>query len=313
LETNLAKGRPVSASFTSSATNLQTTAPEFAVDGFTISGLPIQVGSYVARNTIWGTQGSPNAQDWLEVDLGSSRPVDTAKLYFYSNKTFGAQGNTYREPSAYTIQYHDGSGWADVPGQSRSPAAPAANYNRVDFPDVMTRRLRVLVTRTGNFGVGIKELQVFHSGSVTQVPGGVGGTVPATLSLTLGAPAQFGAFTPGMQRTYEASTTADVVSTAGDALLSVADPSASHTGHLVNGSFFLPSPLEARARNAANTGTAFNPVGSAASPLNLLAYDAPISNDAVTLQFRQSIGANDALRTGAYAKTLTFTLSTTSP
>ena len=119
------------------------------------------------------------------------------KLYFYSNKAFGAGGNTYREPSAYTVQYHDGSGWVDVPGQVRSPAAPAANYNRVDFPDVMTRRLRVLVTRTGTFGVGIKELQVFHTGSVTQVPGDVGGTVPATLALTLGPPAQFGAFTPG--------------------------------------------------------------------------------------------------------------------
>ena len=268
----------------------------------------MQVGSYVARNPIWGTQGSPNAQDWLEVDLGSVRPVDTVKLYFYSNKAFGAGGNTYREPSAYTVQYHDGSGWADVPGQVRSPAAPAANYNRVDFADVMTRRLRVLVTRTGTFGVGIKELQVFHSGSVTQVPGDVGGTVPATLALSLGPPAQFGAFTPGVAREYSASTTANVVSTAGDAVLSVADPSANHTGHLVNGSFFLPQPLRVRALNAANSGTAFNPV-----PINLLAYDGPISNDAVTLQFRQSIAANDALRTGTYSKTLTFTLSTTSP
>ena len=33
----------------------------------------------------------------------------------------------------------------------------------------------------------------------------------------------------------------------------------------------------------------------------------------VTLAFKQVIGANDALRTGTYAKTLTFTLSTTSP
>ena len=31
------------------------------------------------------------------------------------------------------------------------------------------------------------------------------------------------------------------------------------------------------------------------------------------LNFKQSIGANDALRTGTYAKTLTFTLSTTTP
>ena len=115
----------------------------------------------------------------------------------------------------------------------------------------------------------------------------VGGNVPATLSLTLGAPAQFGAFTPGVARTYKASTTANVISTAGDALLSVADPSSFATGHLVNGTFSLPQPLQARARNAANTGTAYNNVGSSASPLNLLSYSAPVSNDAVTLQFSQ--------------------------
>ena len=33
----------------------------------------------------------------------------------------------------------------------------------------------------------------------------VGGTVPATLSLTLGAPASFGAFTPGVAREYTAT------------------------------------------------------------------------------------------------------------
>ena len=33
----------------------------------------------------------------------------------------------------------------------------------------------------------------------------------------------------------------------------------------------------------------------------------------MTLNFRQTIAANDALRTGTYGKTLTFTLSTTTP
>jgi len=141
----------------------------------------------------------------------------------------------------------------------------------------------------------------------------VGGTVPATLSLTLGTPAQFGAFTPGVTKTYLASTSATVTSTAGDATLSVADPSSNATGHLVNGAFSLPQFLQARARNAANTGTAYNNVGSSASPLNLLTYSAPISNDAVTLEFSQLVNANDALRTGTYSKALTFTLSTTTP
>jgi hypothetical protein len=97
--------------------------------------------------------------------------------------------------------------------------------------------------------------------------GTVGGTVPATLSLTVGAPASFGPFTPGVTKTYEASTPATVTSTAGNATLSVADPSSFATGHLVNGTFSLPQPLQARARNASNTGTAYNNVGSL---LNLL-------------------------------------------
>jgi predicted acyl esterase len=143
--------------------------------------------------------------------------------------------------------------------------------------------------------------------------GTVGGTVPATLSLTLGTPASFGAFTPGIGKTYAAQTSANVISTAGDALLSVADPSSTATGHLVNGSFSLPEPLQARGTKAGTTGTAFNNVGSSASPLNLLTWNAPVSNDAVTLEFSQKINANDALRTGTYSKTLTFTLSTTTP
>ena len=58
----------------------------------------------------------------------------------------------------------------------------------------------------------------------TSTPGSAGGTVPATLSLSLGAPASFGAFTPGVAKTYTANTTANVISTAGDATLSVSDP-----------------------------------------------------------------------------------------
>ena len=61
----------------------------------------------------------------------------------------------------------------------------------------------------------------------------------------------------------------------------------------MNGTFSLPSPLEVAFSKAA--------------------WTAPVSNDPVTITFKQHIGATDALRTGAYSKTLTFTLSTTTP
>ena len=54
-------------------------------------------------------------------------------------------------------------------------------------------------------------------------------------------------------------------------------------------------------------------VGGSSSPTSLLTYSAPASNDAVSLTFSQAIGANEALRTGSYSKSLTFTLSTTTP
>ncbi len=135
--------------------------------------------------------------------------------------------------------------------------------------------------------------------------GGAGATVPATLSLALGTSGAFGAFTPGLAKDYDTSTTATIISTAGDAALSVADPVSATAGRLVNGAFSLAQPVQ-----AAVTG-ALAPVGG--TPLTLHSYTGPTSNDGLTIRFRQSIGANEPLRTGPYAKTFVFTLSTTTP
>jgi hypothetical protein len=147
----------------------------------------------------------------------------------------------------------------------------------------------------------------------TSGTGTVSGTVPATLALTLGTPAAFGPFTPGADRTYTATTTADVLSTAGDALLSVSDPSTTAPGHLVNGTFALPEALQASASSPGGHAGTPAAVGGAANPTPLETWAAPVSHDPVTIAFSQHIGATDPLRTGMYAKTLTFTLSTTTP
>jgi hypothetical protein len=148
----------------------------------------------------------------------------------------------------------------------------------------------------------------------TFATGTAAGSVPATLSLTLGTAASFGAFTPGVDRNYDAGMTANVISTAGDAALSVSDPSTSATGRLVNGAFSLPEPIQASSTGAGGIGAALAPLSSVAgSTLSLLTYAGPVSNGPVTIAFRQHIGGNQALRTGAYNKTLSFTLSTTTP
>jgi predicted dienelactone hydrolase len=126
----------------------------------------------------------------------------------------------------------------------------------------------------------------------------VGGTVPATLALTLGPAPSFGAFTPGVERTYTASGTATVTSSAGDAALTVSDPSPTASGRLVNGPYALVSPLLAGG----------NPL-----PAVVRTWSGPVANEASTIAFAQRIGATEPLRTGTYSKTLTFTLSTASP
>ena len=95
-------------------------------------------------------------------------------------------------------------------------------------------------------------------------------------------------------RTYTASTTATVISTAGDARAD-ASPTRARvaTGRLVNGAFALAQPLQ-------GLGV-------------VKTYAGPVSNDPVTVPFAQTIARTEPLRTGAYSKTLTFTLSTTSP
>ena len=62
---------------------------------------------------------------------------------------------------------------------------------------------------------------------------------------------------------------------------------------LSNGAYTLSEPLQIAFSKSSWTG--------------------PVANDPVTVNFKQHISATQGLRTGSYTKTLTFTLSTTSP
>ena len=101
---------------------------------------------------------------------------------------------------------------------------------------------------------------------------------------------------------------ATVTSTSEDAALSVIDPSSTATGRLANGAHALAAPLQVNA-----DGGAFAPLRTDNGPLALLSWNGPVSNRTVQLGFKQSIAANEGLRTGTYGKTLTYTLSTTQP
>ena len=114
----------------------------------------------------------------------------------------------------------------------------------------------------------------------------------------------------GRRRTYEASTTANGHLDGRRRHAERAGPGPAHRATW--------STVRSRCRSRCRPALATRPTPARRSTTsgracNLLTYSGPISNDQVALQFSQAIGANDALRTGTYSKTLTFTLSTTNP
>ncbi len=246
--------------------------------------------SYVALRAIMGPSNFDNASKQIQRDYGggSISPPQEIAIFkkWMPNKSIGC----FNKLDAFFKQWWD---------TAYTGSAAAGN--------------RPQITGPGLAGGGFYDANGGCSDYGTDVTSTPGGTVPATLSLTLGTPATFGFFTPGLAKTYTGSTTANVISSAGDSALSIADPSATATGHLVNGTFSLPSAVKATASSSGGTSTAGGAVAGSASPLTLLTYGVPVSNDAVTVAFAQDIGSTDALRTGAYSKTLTFTLSTTTP
>jgi hypothetical protein len=200
-----------------------------------------------------------------------------------------AQGTSF----AATIDWGDGTtsaGTVSGTGATRTISGTHTYAAAYAYP--------VKVTLSDQYG----SADLASVSQLAQVPtiaqGTVGGTVPATLAVTLGPAASFGAFTPGVASTYKAQTTATVTSTAGDAALTVSDPDTANPGHLVNGSFVMAQPFT---------------VNNSSLPATVKSWTAPVSNDVVAVEFEQPIAANDPLRTGTYAKTVTFTLSTTSP
>ena len=151
-------------------------------DGYTISGLPAsgpggqaQAG-YLAPNTIWGAcdsartscgDGTADDEQWLTVDLLAPHKIDTLKIYFFNDKSYNPQQNvsrdTYRQPSAFTVQYHDGSGLGRHPGPGPHARQPGRQLQPRDVPAGHDAAGPGRHDADRDFGIGVKEIQVFNT------------------------------------------------------------------------------------------------------------------------------------------------------
>ncbi|NJD20927.1 MAG: discoidin domain-containing protein, partial [Gemmatimonadetes bacterium] len=105
----------------------------------------------------WTAYGSPNAEDWLEVDFGAGRRVGKIELYLFGD------GRGLAAPRAYRVETWDGRGWAGAVERARTPESPAAwTLNTVELEPVETSRIRVVFTHDGAARSAVTELRVFE-------------------------------------------------------------------------------------------------------------------------------------------------------
>ena len=67
-----------------------------------------------------------------------------------------------RPPASYEVQSWNGTGWVDVADQQRSPERPQGRRaNTVDFPEISTTRIRVVLHHRRGATSGLTEIEAW--------------------------------------------------------------------------------------------------------------------------------------------------------
>jgi hypothetical protein len=115
----------------------------------------------------WSAEGSPSKEDWIAVDFGAPRRIDTVKLYFLDD----GEGAAIAPPERYEVETWTGGAWRAAPSQSRTPPAPAGRRaNAVRFPALETSKLRVVLTHRGESRSGLSEIEAWGPGALPFAP-----------------------------------------------------------------------------------------------------------------------------------------------
>ncbi|MFM2096086.1 MAG: Beta-L-arabinobiosidase precursor, partial [Planctomycetota bacterium] len=113
----------------------------------------------------WTSAGSAQARDWVMLDLGTSREIDTAKLYFLGDEPGIAP------PERVLLEYMDGDAWRPVPDAKPSEAQPRghAPYT-IRFSPLKVQQLRATLTHRPAGKAGLTEFEVWGDAVPTYTP-----------------------------------------------------------------------------------------------------------------------------------------------
>jgi hypothetical protein len=109
----------------------------------------------------WTNYSSPNASDWVQIDLGSAAALTEMTLHLYSD------GKGVVPPVGYAIETStDGTHWTAVSNVTKTPITPAEGPNVARFDRVTARYCRVTFQvsaqcKSGSGCAGLTELEAW--------------------------------------------------------------------------------------------------------------------------------------------------------
>lgn len=105
----------------------------------------------------WSAQGSPNQQDWIEINLGPRKQVQQIDIQFLGS------GNQIGAPEDYSVEYMENVEWKQAEIQNRYPETPQSMaLNTVTFSDpLFTHKLRIHFKHKSSLKTAISEIMVW--------------------------------------------------------------------------------------------------------------------------------------------------------
>ena len=113
----------------------------------------------------WTATGSPNANDWMMLEFGVKRTLDTVKLYILDDT------KDIVAPDEFTLEHWTGNAWQPVPNQQRTPAKPEGHKpNIIRFAPLAADKIRVTFTHAKNGRTGLTEIEAWGPGTLPNTP-----------------------------------------------------------------------------------------------------------------------------------------------
>jgi SMP-30/Gluconolactonase/LRE-like region len=232
-------------------------------------------------------------------------------------KTLTASTGTWENgPTSYEYEWKD----CEVANENNCTEIEKGSNNEYTLTEAdvgSTVRVKVFAENAGGTGeaTSAPTAEVEAEGALEATKTGeVFGEVPITTTLASACGTVYlGEFLPGVAEEYNKTCFLTVTATGEENTLTATDESATHTGHLVQGRYFLKSALETKGTDTESLGGSGGSPEPLTSAVTLLTYETPVSADNVEVEFNQPIGQHDPLHSGTYAKTITLTLLQTKP